>query len=118
MNISLAFLRTFFVVLSVVFMTIYMHSMPTGKILANTMFGIGLGLAFGMLLIGFDIAFRRFNLRAFNIAVLGIFIGYLMGQALLLVFDAILDISFISIVFHLLFSPPPKKESIPVKYRC
>ncbi len=42
---------------------------------------------------GFDACFRKFNLRAFNIAILGIFIGYLMSQALLLIFNAILDIS-------------------------
>lgn len=100
MNISLAFLRTFFVVLSVVFMTIYMHSMPTGKTVFNTVLGLGLGFVFGMVLIGFDMAFRRFNLRSFNIAVLGIFIGFLMGKALLLVFNAILDISSISIVLQ------------------
>jgi uncharacterized protein YacL len=100
MNISLAFLRTFFMILSIVFMTIYMHSMPSGKSFINTFFGVGLGFVFGMLLIGFDMAFRRFNLRAFNIAVLGIFIGYLMGQALLLVFSAILEISCISIALQ------------------
>jgi len=98
MNISLTFLRSFFMVLSVVFMTIYMHSLPTGKTFVNTFLGMGLGVVFGFVLIGFDVAFRRFNLRSFNIAVLGIFFGYLMGQGLLLVFNAILDFSSISIV--------------------
>ena len=37
--------------------------------------------------------FRRFILRSFNIAVIGLFIGYLMGQALVLIFDAILNLS-------------------------
>jgi uncharacterized protein YacL len=99
-NISLAFLRTFFVVLSIIFMTIYMHSLPTGKTFVNTLLGVGLGFIFGMILIAFDMAFRRFNLRSFNIATVGIFLGYLMGQALLIVFDAILDISSISIVLQ------------------
>ncbi len=99
MNISLVFLRVLFLVLSMVFMTIYMHSMPEGKTFSNTIFGMGLGFVFGMLLIGLDMTFRRFNLRSFNIAIIGIFIGYLMGQALILVFDAIVDISSISVVF-------------------
>jgi uncharacterized protein YacL len=98
MNISIAFMRSLFVVLSIFFMTTFMISSPTGSMHINAMIGILIGLIFGMLLIGFDIAFKRFNLRSFNIAIIGIFIGYLMGQALVLVFDAILDISRISIV--------------------
>ena len=100
MNISITFLRTFFMVLSVIFMTIYMHSSPTGNTFGNTMIGILLGLVFGSILIAFDLAFRRFNLRSFNIAIVGIFLGYLMGQALLLIFSAILDISAISVVLQ------------------
>ena len=45
------------------------------------------------MLVGVDILCKRFNLRAFNTAVIGLFFGYLMAQALLLVFNAILDIS-------------------------
>ncbi len=100
MNISLAFLRIFFVLLSTVFFTIFMSSSPTGVPITNMLIGAGLGLAFGLFLIGVDIVFRRYNLRAFNIAVVGIFIGYLMGEGLLLVFDAILEISSISVVLQ------------------
>src|SRR5574342_467995 len=97
MNISLAFLRTLFVILSVVFMTLFMVSLPDGKTFSNILFGIGIGFTFGMVLIAFDLMFRRFNLRSFNIAILGIFIGYLMGQALSLILHAILEISSIGI---------------------
>jgi uncharacterized protein YacL len=100
MNISLVFLRIFFVILSVLFMTIYMHSLPTGSPGMNTALGLLLGLIFGCILIGFDRFFRRFNLRSFNIATVGIFLGYLMGQALVIVFNAILDFSQISIVLQ------------------
>lgn len=55
--------------------------------------GIGTGLFFSMILFGFDSLFRKFSLRAFNIAILGIFIGYLMGQALILILNSILDIT-------------------------
>lgn len=96
MNISLIFLRVFIVILSVLFMTIFMISNPTGFLHSNIMTGVGLGFVYGLVLIGFDIAFRRFNLRSFNIALIGIFIGYLMGQALVLVFDAISGFSSIS----------------------
>jgi uncharacterized protein YacL len=100
MNISLIFTRTLFFILSIFFMTTYMASVLTGSLALNILIGIGLGAVFGVLLIGFDIWFKRFNLRAFNIAIIGIFIGYLMGQALVLVFDAILDISAASVILH------------------
>jgi uncharacterized protein YacL len=100
MHVSLAFLRALFMLLSIFFMTTFMLSCHTGSGVVNGLIGVGAGLIFGLLLIGFDIFFRRYNLRSFNIAVIGIFIGYLMGEALVLVFDAILDISSISIAFQ------------------
>lgn len=97
MNISLAFLRIFFLILSVFLMTTYMASSTAGTPIVNAIIGIILGLGFGFLLIGFDYLFKRFNLRSFNIAVIGLFIGYLMGQALVLIFNAVLTISALSI---------------------
>jgi len=64
-----------------------------GNITINAFIGLMIGVIFSFLLYGFDILFRKFNLRSFNIAIIGLFIGYLMGQALVLIFNAILDIS-------------------------
>lgn len=100
MNVSLAFMRVLFFILSVFFITTYLISRPTGTIAGNALLGVVLGAALGCMLIGFDVLFRRFNLRSFNIAVIGIFIGYLMGQALVLCFQAVLDISSISITLQ------------------
>lgn len=100
MNISIAFMRVLFMILSIFFMTTFMLSSPTGTMHVNALIGVILGLVFGFLLIGFDLTFKRFNLRSFNIAIIGIFIGYLMGQALVLVFDAILEISRVSIILQ------------------
>jgi uncharacterized protein YacL len=100
MNVSLVFMRTLFVILSVFFMTLFMVSGPAGFVAGKAITGIILGSVFGLLLIGFDVAFRRFNLRSFNIAVVGIFLGYLMGQALVLVLNVILDISRVSIILQ------------------
>ncbi|GAB4192708.1 MAG: hypothetical protein Tsb0015_15150 [Simkaniaceae bacterium] len=97
MNISLAFTRIFFAILSIFFMTTYMISRPEGAIAVNAVIGVIIGIVFIFLLIGFDTLFRRFNLRSFNIAIVGLFIGYLMGLALVLIFDTILDFSTISI---------------------
>ncbi|HSX38059.1 MAG TPA: TRAM domain-containing protein [Chlamydiales bacterium] len=97
MNLALAFTRMFFMVLCVFFMAFYMVSGVDGYSLYRLGVGIALGIIFGTLLIGFDMLFKRFNLRSFNIAILGLFFGYLMGQALVLVFTAILEISTASI---------------------
>ena len=97
MNLALAFTRTLFVILSIFFMTTYMISGPDGYTGSNLAVGLGLGLVLGCLLIGFDLLFKRFNLRAFNVAIIGLFVGYLMGQALVIVLSAILKISAASI---------------------
>lgn len=95
MNISLAFLRIFFLILSVFFLTAFMVSNPERGLGTNIMLGIGSGLAFSLLLYGIDTLFKRFNLRSFNIAIIGMFVGFLMGQALLMIFNSLLDITFL-----------------------
>lgn len=100
MNLALAFTRTLFMVLSIFFMTIYMISGPEGYTTSNLAIGVVLGVILGVALIGFDLLFKRFNLRAFNVAILGLFIGYLMGQALVIVLAAILKISAASIAIQ------------------
>lgn len=97
MNLALAFTRTLFMILSIFFMTTYMISGPDGYTTSNLATGAGIGVVLGLALIGFDLLFKRFNLRAFNIAIIGLFVGYLMGQALVLILSAILDISSASI---------------------
>ncbi|NGX28214.1 MAG: putative PIN and TRAM-domain containing protein YacL [Candidatus Anoxychlamydiales bacterium] len=93
MNLSLVFTRIFFFILSVFFITIYMIGITVGNVTVNAFIGLIIGIIFAFLLFGFDIIFRRFNLRAFNIAIIGLFIGYLMGQALVLILHTILHIS-------------------------
>ena len=97
MNVALAFTRTLFMILSIFFLTTYMISGSNGYTMANLGTGVVLGVILGCLLIAFDLLFKRFNLRAFNIAIVGLFVGYLMGEALVLILSAILDISAASI---------------------
>lgn len=66
---------------------------PGGFNFANVVIGFSSGLAFGFALIGADLLLKHYNLRAFNIAILGLFFGYLMGEALLLIFNTVLNIS-------------------------
>ncbi|MGB7977873.1 MAG: TRAM domain-containing protein [Chlamydiales bacterium] len=97
MNLALAFTRILFVILSIFFMTVYMISGPGGYTGMNLGWGVGLGLLLSLILMGFELLFKRFNLRAFNVAILGLFVGYLMGQALVIILAAILQISAASI---------------------
>ncbi len=97
MNISLAFVRTFFILISIIFVTIYtVHTFGT---LGGLFAGIGIGLGYGILLILLDIFFKRFNLRSFNVALVGLFFGYLMGQALVLILHGILTLIY-TVDFH------------------
>ncbi len=98
MNLALVFARTLFFILSIFFITTYMIGLTIGNTSVNALIGVGLGILFACILYGFDVLFRRFNLRSFNIAVIGLFIGYLMGQALVLIFKTILNISSTSFI--------------------
>ena len=74
MNISLAFIRVFFVILSILFLTTYTTTTSIeGFTFANIIIGVISGLAFGFVLIGTDSLFKCFTLRTFNIATLGLF---------------------------------------------
>ena len=97
MSLSLIFTRIFFGLLSVFFMVTQMISYPVGSITMKVLTGISLGGSFTLLLIAFDTLFRRFNLRSFNIVIVGLFFGYLMGQSLVYIFDAVLQISSLTI---------------------
>lgn len=97
MHISLTFIRSFFILLSILFMTAYMTTLtPESFTLTNSAMGIVLGGLFGLLLIGVELFFKNFNLRSLNIALIGLLCGYLLGEALLLVFKTAIDITPIS----------------------
>lgn len=98
MNISLSFIRAFFLIVSILTLTTYTTTTMTGGFTSlNILMGIGLGTTFALCIMGTDFFFKRFNLRAFNIAMLGLFIGYLMGEALFLVVDSVVNLSVLPI---------------------
>ncbi len=93
MSIPRAFFRIFFVLLSVIFVTAFAIGRVSHPTVWTYLWGGAVGVIIGAILIGCDLFFKRFSLRSFNITMVGLFFGYLMGLALLLIFDAILDIS-------------------------
>ncbi len=100
MKIPLAFLRVFFVILSLFFMTAYMVSLPLGPLWQNILIGLGLGILFSSLLLSLEMLFKRYNLKAFNTAILGLLVGSLMGHALVTVWSAILDLSYMRLTLQ------------------
>lgn len=93
MKISFALARTLFLLLSIFFMTTYTVVMHGGLSWQSAWPGLVMGLVFGGILIGLDLLFRRFNLRTFNSALLGLFFGYLLGIALVSIFRAIVQMT-------------------------
>lgn len=98
MHISLTFIRSFFVLLSILFVTTYLTTFtPDSLTLGNAIIGVVLGSLFGLLLIGTELLFKNFNLRSLNIALIGLLCGYLFGEAILLVFKTAVDASTLSL---------------------
>ncbi|MBS0628944.1 MAG: TRAM domain-containing protein [Verrucomicrobia bacterium] len=93
MKISLVFLRAFFVILSLFFMTAFMISLPTGPSWQKILIGLGIGLAFSGGLYCIEMLFRRFNLKAFNTIILGLGIGSFLGLALIAICNTVVDLS-------------------------
>lgn len=92
MQLSLTFIRVLFLGLCLLFPTTYaISSSPEGLTLMWAAWGAVFGLFFGGAVIGLDLLFKRFNLRSFNVATLGLLFGYLMGEAILLLFQTVID---------------------------
>lgn len=93
MLISIAFVRLFFFILSILFLIAYKVVTAVEVTGSEILLGVILGSCLGFGLLGIDILFRRFNLRSFNVILLGLFFGYLMGSLLVLFFNTILSFS-------------------------
>lgn len=92
MTRPITFIRTFFIFISLIFMMTYSVGSKQDPSLETYIWGSLLGLSVSAVLIGLDLLFRRFNLRTFNVVVIGLFFGYLMSMALLHIFNATLGI--------------------------
>lgn len=79
-------------------MTAYVMSTSSeGDAVVRLGIGLGAGLGFGFLLAGAGRMIERFNLRVFNVAALGLFFGFLMGEALMGVIRSFLDIGLVQV---------------------
>lgn len=91
MSMSLSFIRMLFLIICVLFSVSFTtQNFEGGFNIVNLSVGLLGGLVMAALLIGSDIIFKRFNLKSFNIAILGLFLGYLMGKAIFFILGGIL----------------------------
>lgn len=91
MNISLSFIQALFFILCVLFSVNFTTQYFEGGFhWINLAVGVLGGSILAGILMGTDLIVRRFSLRAFNSATLGLFFGYLMGQAILFTLSAIM----------------------------
>lgn len=98
MNTTYTLIRTLFTALCVLFTVAYSPQLLPGFDLWMQLgVGLMLGIGFAGTLLFVDKLFKRFNLRSFNIIVFGLFCGYLMGNALLWVTGALLEVGGISV---------------------
>ncbi len=97
MKHSLQFLRIFFISLTIFLTTSYTLSLSDTPSFYHVLGGLSLGVFLSLLLMGTDRFLKNHNLRSFNTTALGLFFGFIMGQALLFIFHKILSISFLPI---------------------
>lgn len=99
MNKTLIFIRLFFAFLCVLFFITYTTITGVGGLnFTNIVIGLTAGLALGAVLICVDLLFlNKCNMRSFNIAILGLFLGYLLGQAIMLIAGATLNLELLSV---------------------
>ena len=100
MKISIAISRIFFVILCLFFMSAFMITLPIGPLWQRVLIGLGVGTLFSLLLFGVETLLSRYNLRAFNTLILGLFLGYLMGKALVVICNAVLDLSHLGVILQ------------------
>lgn len=92
MNLSLSFIKSFFLLISISIATAYTTTL-IGLNATSIALGLFGGALFSLAMMGLDLFLKRFNLHAFNVAMLGIFFGYLMGEALYLLANTLFDFS-------------------------
>ncbi len=93
MSTTVAFIRFFFFLISLLFSSAYaVSALPGGLNVLNLGAGMGIGVLIFAFLIALERLVKNFEVRAFNIAMIGLFFGYLMGQALVLILSAALTL--------------------------
>lgn len=98
MQLSLTFIRILFLGLCILLSTMLaVAEAPSDEIFLRLGVGSIAGLIFGLAVISLDVLFKNLNLRTFNIAIVGLFAGYLMGSAALLIIETVFTLSIVKL---------------------
>ncbi|MGA8164294.1 MAG: TRAM domain-containing protein [Waddliaceae bacterium] len=94
MSTSKNFFRFIVGIASVLFFTAYAAAaFSYGLTPAAGIIGFSAGIAFTFFLMSSEYLFRHITLKAMNTMTLGLFFGYLLGQAMVVIFTGVLDIA-------------------------
>ncbi len=90
MHSSTSFIRTLFLLLSLLFFTAFnLASSRSDDVVSGLLLGLVEGTVFASVLFLLESRFKSFNLRSFNLAALGLLFGMLMAFVLTSLFSAI-----------------------------
>jgi uncharacterized protein YacL len=93
MQLSLTFIRLLFLGLCILLATtLAIADASSENLPLKIAQGTLIGAVLGSVIISLDVFFKRLNLRTFNTAMIGLFVGYLMGSAILLIMQAVFHI--------------------------
>jgi uncharacterized protein YacL len=94
MQQPISFIRIIFLALCLLLATSYIIGQaPSDLYYVNIAIGAGIGVAIWGIMLSIDLLLRRFNLRALNTATIGLLCGYLLGGAIMLLVETVLEAS-------------------------
>lgn len=98
MNLPTVFFRLVFTCLSIFFFIALSATVfPSISITIPLIMGTVLGVAFSMALFGAEFFFRQLSLKSLNTITLGVFVGYFLGQAIIITLSSLLEFSAITL---------------------
>lgn len=93
MNPSLTFIRVLFLFVSIlVFTSLSVTHSAEGFTPSSLIIGLLGGTVFALFLISADLLFKRTSFRSFNIAIIGLFCGYLLAEAIMLILNSVVSL--------------------------
>lgn len=81
-------------------MTTFMMSTSAGSATTRLLLGVLLGLFTFSLFFGIDLLIKKSKIRMFTTAIIGLFVGYLLGQALVVLFNSLLSMTSMGIAMQ------------------
>lgn len=94
MKNSFTTLRLLFIAICILFSIAYASVLNSDSLFTNVILGSTAGLAFGLGIVVIDVLLaNRCKLRTFNTLLLGLFLGYLFGEMLIVVLNTILGLT-------------------------